>query len=179
MEKTECMKPAIADLWSSPEVQPWDTGIAVIELQELLNAHGYRRRIEGDFGSKTENAVRNFQAHHGLRADCVVKPDMWLILKQTVQPGTRLLKLGRSGKDVYELQGLLQVNGYSVERSGVFDEATRMSVMEFQTRCKLKVNGVVGRMVWALLRGQPLPPLPPRNAYSSRQTTSPYRDTSR
>lgn len=146
--------------WSSPEVFPWDQGAAVVELQELLNAHGYRLRVDGEFGGKTEAAVRAFQAQHHLWVDCVVRASTWLALKSKIQPGTRSLRQGQSGADVYELQGLLQVNGYNLQRTGIFDAETVACVMAFQERCKLKVNGVVGRIMWRLLRGEPLPPSP-------------------
>jgi peptidoglycan hydrolase-like protein with peptidoglycan-binding domain len=146
--------------WSSPEVYPWDQGAIVVELQELLNAHGYRLRVDGEFDGKTEAAVRAFQAQHHLWADCVVRAATWFVLKSKVQPGTRLLRQGHSGSDVYELQGLLQVNGYNLQRTGFFDAETHACVIAFQEHCKLKVNGVVGRIVWRLLRGEPLPRSP-------------------
>jgi peptidoglycan hydrolase-like protein with peptidoglycan-binding domain len=146
--------------WSSPEIRPWETGPAVMELQELLNAHGYRLRVDGDFGGKTESAVRAFQAQQHLRPDCIVKTSTWMALKSKIQPGMRLLRQGHTGADVYELQGLLQVNGYNIERNGVFDAETHNGVLNFQQRCKLRVNGVVGRITWRLLRGEPLPPPP-------------------
>ncbi|MCY7273841.1 MAG: peptidoglycan-binding protein [Phormidesmis sp. CAN_BIN44] len=103
-----------------PELRPWDSGETVILLQELLNAHGFKLRVDGDFNSKTESAVRAYQTQHGLRHDCVVDRKTWAMLKHTIQPGTRLLREGLSGADVYELQGLLNVNGYSIQRNGIF-----------------------------------------------------------
>lgn len=41
-------------------------------LQQLLNKYGYKLTVDGDFGAKTESAVREFQLTRGLAADGVV-----------------------------------------------------------------------------------------------------------
>lgn len=147
--------------FTGKELHPWDFDPAVAELQGLLRAHGYTIRIiDGDFGSLTEAAVRSFQKKHGLRINGVVGPQTWAALKSTVQPGARVLRLGYSGHDVYELQGLLQVNGYEVNRTGIFDQKTKLAIKDFQLKHKLKDNGIVNSITWTLLRGgypQPTP----------------------
>lgn len=50
---------------------------AVVTLQERLIYHGAQLEIDGDFGEKTEAAVEQFQASHGLTPDGVVGPDTW------------------------------------------------------------------------------------------------------
>lgn len=152
--------PTSQEIISEPELRPWDVGEAVAVLQELLNAHGFKLRIDGAFNSRTEEAVRAYQIEHRLRLDCVVDAKTWAMLKSTVQPGTRLLRAGLMGADVYELQGLLNVNGYPVHRNSVFDDETRKSVIAFQQKHKLRANGKVGAITWTLLRGKPLPPPP-------------------
>ena len=137
----------------SPDLYPWDVGVAVAEMQDLLRAHGYPIRADGDFGWRTEQALKTFQRRSGLRVDGIVGKQTWTALKMTVQPGTRLLKQGLSGADVGELQGLLCVNGYSVQRSGNFDEKTREAVIGFQRRHHLQNDGIVGSVMWTLLRG--------------------------
>lgn len=141
-----------------PTVSPWERGAAVAELQELLNAQGFRLVVDGDFGGKTEAAVRLYQHQHGLRVNGVVDAPVWRMLRQQVQPGSRLLKRGSRGADVQELQGLLQVNGFSLPRSGYFCEETEHAVVEFQRRYHLLTDGRVDDKVWVLLRGAPLPP---------------------
>ena len=152
--------PTSQEIVSEPELRPWDVGEAVAVLQELLNAHGFKLRVDGAFNSLTEEAVRAYQSQHQLRLDCIVNAETWAILKNSVQPGTRLLRAGLSGADVYELQGLLNVNGYHVQRNSIFDDETRKGVIDFQQKHKLRANGKVGTTTWNLLRGKPLPPPP-------------------
>ena len=143
---------------TGPNLYPWDFGSHVAELQELLRAHGFRLRIDGDFGSTTEAAVKAFQRQHGLRVDGVVDIKTWTALKTKIQPGTRILKQGRTGGDVRELQGLLRVHGYHVSRNGIFDDDTKQAVISFQEKHKLKPNGIVDFITWTVLRaGSPLP----------------------
>jgi len=144
------------------EVCPWSSGDIVIELQELLNAHGYQLRIDGDFGSVTETAIRDYQHQHHLRVDGVVGAKTWISLRSTIQPGTRLLQYDRVGADVFELQGLLLIQGYEVQRNGVFDFVTRDAVIHFQERHQLQPTGIVDRTTWMVIRGKTPLPKPPQ-----------------
>jgi peptidoglycan hydrolase-like protein with peptidoglycan-binding domain len=150
---------------SGPVLYPWAEGPAVVELQELLCAHGYKLKIDGDYGGRTEAAVKLFQRGHGLRIDGVIGPKTWAMLKTTVQPGTRILKRGSTGADVAEMQGLLQVCSYPVHRNGVFDEETEQAILAFQGRHRLQTTGRVDRVTWIVLRGNtsalPTPPQQP------------------
>lgn len=138
-------------------VYPWDTGPAVVELQELLRAYGFPLKIDGDFGWRTEAAVRSFQRRQNLRIDGIVGLQTWAALKQQLTPGCRTLHRGHTGVDVYELQGLLQVCGYSLERDSVFGEETEAVVLQFQRQHHLQANGIVGPNTWTVLRaGRPI-----------------------
>ena len=138
-------------------LHPWDTGIGVAELQELLVAHGFSKvRVDGNFGYITEAAVKALQRQHGLRIDGCVGPQTWFVLKTTLKPGSRLLRRGQTGADVAELQGLLQINGYGIDRNGIFCPMTQACITAFQQEHKLRDDGVVDATTWALLRGRPL-----------------------
>lgn len=145
---------------AGPTLYPWDRGPAIAELQEILNAHGFKLRIDGDFGYITEAAVKEFQRQRGLRIDGIVGPKTRAALKISLQPGSRLLRLGQTGADVCELQGLLQVCGHPIQRNGIFNRETKQAVIAFQQAHKLKPDGIVDSVTWRLLRGKPLPPPP-------------------
>jgi putative chitinase len=53
---------------------------AVADLQRLLNAHGRELVVDGDFGPKTDAAVRAFQEQCGLHPDGVVGRLTWAAL---------------------------------------------------------------------------------------------------
>ncbi|MEP0909325.1 peptidoglycan-binding protein [Leptolyngbya sp. GB1-A1] len=149
--------PRSSQFSQNPVLYPWDVGPAVAEMQDLLRAHGYSLRVDGDFGWKTEMLVKAFQRKQGIRTDGIVGRETWNVLRSTVQPGTRVLKQGLVGEDVAELQGLLQVNGYAVDRSGHFDAATQEAVIQFQQRHNLKNDGIVTGVMWTLLQGRKEP----------------------
>jgi peptidoglycan hydrolase-like protein with peptidoglycan-binding domain len=136
-----------------PDLYPWDTGVAVAEMQELLCAHGFSLRIDGDFGWRTELAVKRFQKQHGLYPDGVVSARTWGALKSAVQLGDRLLWQGKSGADVVELQRLLQHHGYPVRQTGIFDADTKRAVIDFQQHQTLISNGVVDTATRLRLHG--------------------------
>lgn len=147
----------IAAAMTGSTVHPWDIGASVAELQDLLVAHGFSKvRVDGNFGYVTEAAVKAFQRQHELRVDGCVGPKTWIALKTTVQPGSRLLRLGHTGADVAELQGLLHINGYAIERNGIFCPATQTCIAAFQQQHKLRTDGIVDAVTWSMLRGRPL-----------------------
>lgn len=49
-------------------------GRAERELQAFLNAHGWALAVDGDFGAKTDAAVREFQASRAIGVDGIVGP---------------------------------------------------------------------------------------------------------
>jgi peptidoglycan hydrolase-like protein with peptidoglycan-binding domain len=58
----------------------------VTELQSLLNHHGADLAVDGDFGSLTDSAVRDFQAEKGLSVDGQVGPNTKAALYGAVTP---------------------------------------------------------------------------------------------
>ena len=135
-------------------LRPWDVGDDVIELQELLKAFGFKLTVTGAYDGRTEDCVVIFQRRHGFRVDAVIGPKTWAALKLGVKPGSRVLRKGLSGFDVYELQGLLNINGYTVERDGFFEDQTYEAVMEFQQQHKLRETGMCDRIMWAMLQNR-------------------------
>jgi peptidoglycan hydrolase-like protein with peptidoglycan-binding domain len=133
-------------------LRPWDVGDEVIELQELLKAFGFKLAVTGEYDSRTEDCVMIFQRRHGFRVDAVIGPKTWAALKLGVKPGDRVLRKGLSGIDVYELQGLLNINGYAVKRDGFFEKQTKDALMAFQKQHKLRETGMCDRITWAILQ---------------------------
>lgn len=58
-------------------IQLCSRGRAVVCLQILLRSAGYELEPDGLFGPMTREAVKTFQAMHGIRADGVVDGDTW------------------------------------------------------------------------------------------------------
>lgn len=142
--------------FSGDAIHPWDTGTRVSELQVLLNACGYSLRVDGDFGSLTEAAIRAFQQQHELRVDGVVGAIMWTALEANIRPGARMLRVGHIGADVHGLQELLHHHGYSVQKDGCFDATTKRAVMQFQRKRQLKDDGIVDVTTWNQLQACPV-----------------------
>ena len=59
------------------------TGPEVKGLQLTLNNRGWRLTCDGQFGAKTEAAVRDFQLASGLGADGIVGPATWAALRES------------------------------------------------------------------------------------------------
>ncbi|UBV44109.1 caspase family protein (plasmid) [Deinococcus taeanensis] len=80
---------------TSPQPQPTtdqpmlrlgSKGEAVRRLQSLLVARGYGLQVDGDFGPRTDGAVRDFQREQGLQADGIVGPKTWGALHRGMAP---------------------------------------------------------------------------------------------
>lgn len=76
-------------------------GDDVIALQHLLNVEGYKVTIDGDFGAKTETAVKMLQKAHGLEDDGIVGAKTWAVLG--VKPQNVPLNLKKSTRIITEI----------------------------------------------------------------------------
>ena len=63
-----------------PLLKKGSQGEAVKKLQQTLNSKGYKLTEDGDFGNKTEAAVKAFQKANGLEVDGEVGPMTWGVL---------------------------------------------------------------------------------------------------
>ena len=63
------------------------------------------------------------------------------------------LDLGDKGEMVKTLQSLLISKGYKLVADGDFGNKTLEAVKDFQTKNKLKVDGIVGYKTLSLLKG--------------------------
>ena len=150
-----------------------DQGAAVKEMQKRLRELGYLKSwADGDFGQETEDALKVFQARHGLTADGkagertldklfsenakyavatatpTAKPTN--TPKPTATPKAEsldyYLRLGTTGNKVRVLQNrLIELGWLSGKASGTFDNATEYAVTAFQARYgSLWTDGIAG-----------------------------------
>ena len=61
-------------------------GSEVTELQKLLNQNGYSLDVDGDFGEKTQAAVKDYQQKNNLSVDGIVGTNTWGALNGTYKP---------------------------------------------------------------------------------------------
>lgn len=73
---------AEAEPMDHPTLRKGDSGPDVVYLQTLLCDVGVTLTADGKFGSKTENAVKDFQRAYGLTVDGVVGPATWDALEK-------------------------------------------------------------------------------------------------
>lgn len=154
----------MADASSNRLLRLGSRGSDVRTLQQRLNSLGYNcGSVDGIFGSRTLNAVRNFQRKNGLAVDGIVGPATRSKLfgstpsrggtsssssgssSSSKAPITGLLRRGSRGSQVSTLQSRLNQLGYNCGKvDGIFGSATYNAVVRFQRANKLAVDGIVG-----------------------------------
>lgn len=139
---------------SGPTLAIGSTGIDVRRLQVLLvmiKSLDYKQ-IDGDFGPKTQAAVKSFQQGNNLLADGIVGPITWNALP--ADPNTARLKRGATGTAVNALQkGLLAFGGAGSATDpgpsdGDFGPKTESAVRAYQAQHGLTVDGIVADQTW-------------------------------
>lgn len=146
------------------------SGTDVEILQCLLNQlpSSMSSPISGEstFGPKTEAAVKKFQTYFGLTVDGIVGKDTYLNLGQQTGPylpsgasvfGSRNLRKGSSGRDVWVLQNRLASTKkqYALALGGpadsIFGSKTQAAVKLFQKDMGLTQDGIVGPLTFQKL----------------------------
>ena len=128
---------------------------AVAALQLALFQRGYYSGpFDGIAGPQTRRATKHFQRRHHLATDGVAGPRTRRKLGSWAryELGHRLLRRGRRGWDVAELQFLLRRSGIFVSIDGSFGPITQAAVVGTQKGTGLKADGVVGPQTIAVLR---------------------------
>ena len=153
-----CITPPPPPPQPCPTLQMGSTGASVVNLQELLIAHGFNPgKVDGIFGPKTQAAVLAFQGSRGLVQDGIVGIKTWTALGvncMTPPPSQPCptLQMGSTGASVVKLQGLLTANGFSPGKiDGIFGPKTQAAVIAFQKSRNLVPDGIVGIKTWTAL----------------------------
>lgn len=116
-------------------------------------------RVDGAFGKKTENAVREFQLRSDLVSDGKVGRKTWdeLYAKYAARHGTAApypgvaMRRGDAGAAVKLVQQTLDTKGYALTADGKYGEKTAKAVQLWQGKNGLAADGVVGAATWAKL----------------------------
>ncbi|HHW56093.1 MAG TPA: SpoIID/LytB domain-containing protein [Clostridia bacterium] len=146
-------------------------GEDVKTLQHILNNLGFDvGSADGIFGKRTQEGVVQFQKANGLITDGVVGPITQKALymklnanlpsrgeternvqqnptdiEQNRLPFTKILQYGIQGEEVRLLQTLLKEIGYyDRDITGIYDDYTLNSVLDFQKYYSLETDGIVG-----------------------------------
>ncbi|MBE5777245.1 MAG: hypothetical protein E7326_07020 [Clostridiales bacterium] len=163
-------------------------GAQVLQLQKDLNKLGYSLSADGDFGAKTESAVRAFQLINGLPVTGQADGDTLSLIASlkagnatqapTAKPAAtqspsqqtyKKLQRGSYGDDVRKLQQALKTLGYAITVDGSYGYATQTVVKNFQRDQKLSADGIAGaitqKKLYSLLaNGQSATPKPAATA---------------
>jgi Peptidase family M23/Putative peptidoglycan binding domain len=129
----------------------------VAALQVAMRALGlYPHPVDGTTGPWTQQAVRTFQAKHGLTVDGIAGGRTRAALGKRGKPnlGARPMRRGQRGWDVAALQFLLHERGFQPGGfDGGFGPNTQNAVRRFQSAAHLRVDGVAGPATLNALRG--------------------------
>jgi len=123
-------------------------GADVHALQDRLAGLGYATGTpDGQFGLKTDAAVRAFQKTVGMTVDGLVgSQTKTALVGLSYSDGTdETLRIGSRGNAVRDLQRTLNDQGFdSGSPDGIFGPLTLRAVLSFQQHHKLWVDGLVG-----------------------------------
>lgn len=134
---------------SLPTLRKGSKGDDVKLLQEILNSYGYSLKVDGDFGPRTEDAVKKFQKSHGLKVDGIVGPKTWDALLPNDPRSYPTLRRGSTGYYVRLLQqSLNEFLTDALAIDGIFGPKTEAAVRELQRTYGLVVDGIVGPETW-------------------------------
>lgn len=148
-----------------------DRGIAVNKIQAYLNMFvnaGYitnRVTPDGEFGPRTQTAVREIQSYMRLNPDGVIGNATWdgifellrrlnVMTNIPVASSSFYLSNGDYGIDVFKMQEYLNEFAAknpclkSVKVDGEYGNAMRMAVQQYQYLKNLTIDGIIGKATW-------------------------------
>jgi peptidoglycan hydrolase-like protein with peptidoglycan-binding domain len=135
---------------AEPVLRRGSSGLAVRQLQEALKAlHHDPGPIDGQFGARTEAAVKAFQHEAGIAVDGVVGTITWRNIDEA-DLSEPVLHNGSTGLPVRRVQSRLTAAGYDTGGvDGIFGPHTKSGVQALQRDYHLAQDGIVGPATWA------------------------------
>ena len=112
--------------------------------------------IDGRFGTRSENAVKEFQLRNNMNMDGKVGANTWNVLyaKYTAKHGLAVpypgivMRTGMSGGTIRLIQQKLNTLGEEIGTDGKFGSRTAAAVQRFQRHNGLTADGAVGKATW-------------------------------
>lgn len=188
-------------IWSATALagatfHPGDRGDQITAIQQALIANGSDITADGDYGTGMTQAVKNFQANHGLEADGIVGAETYKAIMGTDMPANQSghfvqkifndsygsassntaisTETATAENVVVLIQKGLVSNGYDIAIDGVYGSGTESAVRQFQASHDMDVDGIVGSRTFYALTGQQLPTAPVRRFSDSTYTNNGY-----
>ena len=133
--------------------------LAVKQLQSLLNVLGERLIVDGDFGRKSTQAVKNFQRSEDLIVDGLVGQQSWYKLYEIAtikcleeSSVYELLTLSSMNRELILLaQALLYLLDRKTPSTGNYDVYMQEQITLFQISMNIEVTGVIDELTWSKL----------------------------
>lgn len=141
-----------------PEIRRGDKAHPVPTLQYLLREQGRVVLVDGEFGPRTDAAVRALQHERHLAEDGVVGPVTWRTLVATRRRGDRGEAV-RAVQEEFQFRNLSGDPARAPRIDGIFGPITDGAVRSFQHALHaddpaVVIDGVVDHRLWqALLAG--------------------------
>lgn len=143
---------------AAPGLRRGQSGDDVKNLQHQLNAQGAGLKADGEFGPKTDKALKNFQRRKGLEQDGVAGPETnKKLAKGLTLPKDMLLSEGSKGSKVRGAQELMNRLGGDLKTDGRFGPKTQEAVKNLQREHGLKEDGIIGPETLKVLNGKGKP----------------------
>jgi peptidoglycan hydrolase-like protein with peptidoglycan-binding domain len=139
-----------------PEIRQGHKAHPVPSLQYHLRARGHTVTVDGDFGPKTDAAVRAFQKEKKLAVDGIVGTQTWKSLVVTARRGDEGDPV-RSVQEEFQFRNLSGDVNNAPLVDGIFGAQTERAVRTWQQflhdndEPAMAVDGIVGQMTWQSL----------------------------
>lgn len=116
-------------------------GSDVTELQKRLNENGYQLEVDGVFGTKTKNAVQDYQRKNSLDVDGIAGEKTWGSLTKAAAPQTTT-QAPAAQLSPYEqaVKNLQEAQGKTPEYSASYDEQMNQLFQKIMNREKFDYN---------------------------------------